>query len=87
MKDFPVKSEARFKYKQCRNLLSALLKRSKQSYLTNYFQTIINDLKITWKGIKNLKSFESSLNSVPSAFIKSNISLVNLQEIANAFNK
>ena len=40
-----LKSEALFKYKQYRKLLSTLLKRSKKSYFTKYFQTNINDLK------------------------------------------
>ena len=44
MKDGDLKNEAHFKYKQYRNLLSTLLKRSKQSYFTNYFQTNMNDL-------------------------------------------
>ena len=52
LKDANLKNEVRFKFKEYRNLLSTLLKRSKQSYFTNYFQTDINDLKNTWKGIK-----------------------------------
>ena len=35
LRDVDLKNEAHFKYKQYRNLLSTLLKRSKQSYLTN----------------------------------------------------
>ena len=42
-----MKNEAHLKYKQYQNILSALLKRSKQSYFTNYFQTDIDDLKNT----------------------------------------
>ena len=70
-----------------RNLLLTLLKRSKQSYFTNYFQTNINDLKNTWKGIKKLISLKRTSNSVPSAVIENNITLTKPKDIANAFNK
>ena len=45
LKDADLKCEVHFRGKQYRNHLSTLLKRSKQSYFTNYFQTNINDLK------------------------------------------
>ena len=79
--------KAHFKYKQYRNLLSTLLKRSKQSYFTNYFQTNISDLKSTWKGIKKLISLKRASNSVPSAIIENNIRLTKPKDIANVFNK
>ena len=87
LKDADLKNEAHFKYKQYRNLLSTLLKRSKQSYFTNYFQTNINDLKNTWKGIKKLIFLKRTSNSVPSAVIENNITLSKPKDIANAFNK
>ena len=37
LKDVALKSEAHLTYKQYRNLLPILLKRTKQSYFTNYF--------------------------------------------------
>ena len=52
LKDVTLKNEAQIKYKQYRNLLSTLMKESKQSYFTSYFQSNLNDLKITWKEIK-----------------------------------
>ena len=39
------KTEAQIIYKQYRNLLSNLMKESKRSYFTNYFQNNLNDLK------------------------------------------
>ena len=38
--------------------LSTLMKEGKKSYFTNYFQNNLNDLKSTWKGIKNLISLK-----------------------------
>ena len=85
LKDADLKNEANFQYKQYRNLLSTLLKRSKQSYFTNYFQRNINDLKNTWKGIKKLILLKRTSNSVPSAAIENNIILTKLKDTANAF--
>ena len=53
LKDVTLKNEAQIKYKQYRNQLSTLMKESKKSYFTSYFQSNLNDLKITWKEIKN----------------------------------
>ena len=38
LKDVSLKNEAQIKYKQCRNLLSNLMKESKKSYFTIFFQ-------------------------------------------------
>ena len=48
------KNEMHIKYKQYRNLISTLLKRSKCSYFTKIFNDNLNNLKNTRKGIKNL---------------------------------
>ena len=42
------------------------MKESKKSYFTNYFQDNLNDLKITWKGMKNLISLKELPNAVLS---------------------
>ena len=42
------------------------MKESKKSYFTNYFQNNLNDLKSTWKGIKNLISLKELPNVAPS---------------------
>ena len=47
-----LKNEARTKYKLYRNMLAMLLKRSKHTYFSSFFQNHVNDLKNTWKGIK-----------------------------------
>ena len=40
-------------YKNYRNVLSALLKRAKEKYFTNFSSENIKDIKRTWKGIKS----------------------------------
>ena len=63
------------------------MKESKKSYFTNYFQNNLNDLKSTWKGIKNLISLKELPNVAPSNIFDNGRSLTEPQEIANAFNK
>ena len=53
LKDLALENEARIREKQCRPFLPTSLKQSKYSYFANYFQNNPNDLKSTWKGIKN----------------------------------
>ena len=87
LKDVTLKNEVQIKYKQYRNLLSTLMKESKKSYFTNYFQNNLNDLKSTWKGIKNLISLKELPNVASSNIFDNSRSLTEPQEIANYFNK
>lgn len=77
LRDTNLENSAHFKYKQYINLLLILLKRSKQ----------FNDLKNSWKGIKNLISFKRTSDSVHTSVTESNIKLNKPEDIANAFNK
>ena len=63
------------------------MKESKKSYFTNYFQNSLNDLKSTWKGIKNLIPLKELHIVAPSNIFDNGRSLTEPQEIANAFNK
>ena len=85
LKDFTLKDEAQIKYKQYKNLLSTLMRERKISYSTNYFQHNLNDLKSTWKGIKNLFSLKELPDVVPSNIFDNYRSFTEPQEIANAF--
>ena len=68
--------------------MSTLLKKSRKSYFTNYFQNDdLNDLKSIWKGIKNLISLKELSNVAPSTILGNGRSLAEPQDIANAFNK
>ena len=63
------------------------MKESKKSYFTKYFQNNLNDLKSTWKGIKNLISLKELSNVAPSTILGNGRSLTESQDIANVFNK
>ena len=54
------------RYRYYRNLLSTLMKGSRRSNCTNYLQNNLNNLKSTWKGVKNLISLKKISNATPS---------------------
>ena len=74
------------KYKQYRNLISTLLKRSKRLYFTKFFNGNLNNFKNTWKGVKNLISLKTVSYSSPSSIYHNNKTVASLFEIKNAFN-
>ena len=84
--DINQKNEMHIKYKQYRNLISTLLKRSKCLYFTKFFNDNLNNLKNTWKGIKNLISLKNVSHSSPSSIYYNNKTVTSPFEIANAFN-
>ena len=78
------KNEMHVKYKQYRNFISTLLKRSKCLYFTNFFNDNLNNLKNTWKGIKNLISLKTLSHS--SSIYYNNKTVTSPFETANGFN-
>ena len=65
-KDPILKEEFDTNYKKYRNLLSTLMKKSKQAYYDKYFERNWNNIKNTWKGIKSLISLKTVVSSVPT---------------------
>ena len=60
--------------------------RSKRLYYATFFNDNLNNLKITWKGIKNLISLKTASHSSPSSICYNNKIVTSPFEIANAFN-
>ena len=64
------------KFKQYRNSVSNLLKFSEKKYYTNFFSHNINNVKNTWKGIKELinvkpdKSYSPTYNTLSKTMAK-----------------
>ena len=83
--DINQRNEMHIKYKQYRNLISTFLKRSKCLYFINFFNDNLNNLKNTWKGIKNLISLKNVSHSFPSSIYYNNKTVTSPFEIANAF--
>ena len=64
MKDPAEKIEIHDKYKYCRNLLSTVIKKSKKKKNYNeFFKNKMNNMKNTWKGIRNLIFWKQSASS------------------------
>ena len=86
-KDPILKEEFHTNYKKYRNLLSTLMKKSKQAYYDKYFERNWNNIKNTWKGIKSLISLKTVASSVPTVLSLDNgDTITNPYDIANTFN-
>ena len=87
-KKYPIlKEEFHTKYKIYRNLLSTLMKNSKQAYYEKYFERNWNNIKNTWKGIKSLINLKTATFRVPTALSLDNgDTITNPYDIANTFN-
>ena len=86
-KDPILKEEFHTNYKKYKNLLSTLMKKSKQAYYDKYFERNWNNIKNTWKGIKSLISLKTKASSVPTVLSRENgDTITNPYDIANTFN-
>ena len=65
-KDPILKEEFHTNYKKYRNLLSTIMKISKQANYDKYFERNWNKIQNTWKGIKSLISLKTVASSVPN---------------------
>ena len=85
---YPILKEGtHIEYKNYSNLLSTLMKKSKQGYYNKYFETYLNNIKNTWKGIKALISLKTLASSAPAVISHDNGNAINNPyDIANTFN-
>ena len=85
-KDLVLKEEFHTRYKKYRNLLSTLMKKSKQAYYDKYFERNWN-IKNTWKGIKSLISLKTVVSHVSTLLsLDKGDTSSNPYDIANIFN-
>ena len=86
-KDRVLKLKFHPKYKKYGDLLSTLMKKSKQTYYDKYFERNWNNIKNTWKGIKSLISLKTVASNVPTVLSLDNgDTITNPYDIANTFN-
>ena len=67
-RDLILKVETHIEYKNYRNFLSTQMKNSKQGYYNKHFETNWNNIKSTWKEIKNFSknySFQCTDSALP----------------------
>ena len=81
-KDPTIKAELHLKYKNHRNLISTLLKRSKQNYYKKYFESNLNNSKNTWKGIESIITMRNVISTVPRTLSHGENTVTNPCEIA-----
>ena len=58
--------------KKYRNLLSTLMKKSKQAYYDKYFERNWNSINNTWRGIKSFLSLKTVASNVPTVLYLDN---------------
>ena len=85
-KDRSQKNELHNDYKIYRNLISTLVKRSKENYYSKYFEINLTNINNTWKGIKSIISVKSSSLVTPTLLTFRNETIHDPQRIANSFN-
>ena len=85
-KDEATKVKFHDKYKEYRNLLSTLMKKSKENYYNNFFQTNLKNIRNTWKGIKSLISNSDYGPFVPQNIYSNGTQRTDPKNIVNAFN-
>ena len=69
-----------------RNLISTLMKRSKQNCFSRYFETNLTNIKNNWKGIKSIISMRSSSTNNLTLLTLQNETIDNSKRTANIFN-
>ena len=80
------KKEVHQQYKYYRNLLSTLMKKSKQNYYEQFFKNNLNNLKNVWKGIRSLIAIKTSSASNMHMLAHKGAKVTDPLHIANVFN-
>ena len=74
------------KFKNYRNSISNLIKISKKEYYSSFFNENINNIKNTWRGIKNIININKNKKDSPESLIINNETVTDKKVIANTFN-
>ena len=80
------KAKINQKFKQYRNLIKTLTRRSKNNYFYQYFNSHKKNLRKTWQGIKNIINLNSANSTLPSCINKGDSKLTDPIETADEFN-
>ena len=73
-------------YNLFRNAINRDMKNGEKFYWSTYFDMYRNDMKKTWKGIKELANIKVGLNSNISEINRNGESITDPKEIGNTFN-
>ena len=72
--------------KTIETLLSTLIKQSKHKYFNKYFDDNWNNMKNTWKVIKNIITLNNPSSDVPRALSVNDVTISDPCDIVNTFN-
>ena len=86
LKDIKAKSIAETKYKTYRNLLSKIIKNTKQDFWLKRFHEAKYDVKSTWRKINEKLNKTKKSHNFPETFLKNGTAVNRSKNIANAFN-
>ena len=74
------------KHEKYRNLLSNLMKKSKEKYCIHFFQKILKNARKIWEGTNSIISNSATDLFVPQSIYSNGTLTSNSKDIANAFN-
>ena len=80
------KTKAHDKYKYYKNLISTVIQKSKTSYYNQFFKTNMNNIRNTWKGIRNLIPWRQSVSPYIHVLSQDNETASNPKKIVSIFN-
>ena len=80
------KEELKQKYKQLKNKITEDTRKSKMKYYHNFFAQNANNIKTTWKGIKNIININTKRKSQPTSLLLNNKLITDPKIVASKFN-
>ena len=85
-KDQAKKSELDKNYKELKNKILDSTRKNKKTYFQEFFAKNANDIKNTWKGIRNLINIKDRNKSQPKSLLVNNKIITDPKKVANTFN-
>ena len=85
-KDSTRKKYLHSRFKIYRNLLVTLIRKSKQNYFNKYFSDNVNNLRETWKRIRNIIQLKNNENAIPTRILNGDNIESDPTKIENTFN-
>ena len=86
-KNSNLREEFHNKYKEMRNKIRDITRKSQREYLQDYFAKNIKNIKNTWKGIKSVIKINTSNRSQPSSLLVNNKLISEPKQVAETFNE
>eukprot|EP00111_Clytia_hemisphaerica_P013078 TCONS_00038411-protein len=86
-KDKDMKKQRFARFKKFKNNLTKLLRASKTLYYKNLFSSYGRNLRLIWKGIREITGGKSKSNDLPQVFIHNGKSIKTDDNIATSFNE